>query len=364
MSVLKPKFQYILISVILICGITHFSFNNSKFLSNNYNTFRGKQIFKVITCIINKTHIAKLYFYAISLLNFLTFAIINPSIKNPGPRNKGLSVMYQNVQGLIPFAYLSDQNPALDSTKIFELQAYVYSYKPDVVILNETWLKDSISDNELLSPKQYKVFRCDRTISTHPPDPLDPKKFRKNGGGVLIAVRTNLAFEVKRIKTKCKAEFLSIEIVTENNSKLIIATCYRVGTLGQENIFQIANTVHKLLRKKNLKKFVLIGDFNLPGIPWRSDVDRVTEPIKTSFINSFAENGLEQCITESTHRTGNILDLLLSTSINSIINLKVNDTPLCKSDHFSITFEVELKVKRRKPIKKNVSTSRRRIGKI
>ena len=161
MSVLKPKFQYILISVILISGVTHFSFNNSKFLSNNYNAFRGKQIFKVITCIINKTHIAKLYFYAISLLNFLTFAIINPSIKNPGPRNKGLSVMYQNVQGLIPFAYLSDQNPALDSTKIFELQAIVYSYKPDVVILNETWLKDSISDNELLSPKQYKVFRCD-----------------------------------------------------------------------------------------------------------------------------------------------------------------------------------------------------------
>ena len=38
-------------------------------------------------------------------------------------------------------------------------------------------------------------------------------------------------------------------------------------------------------------------------------------------------------------------------SIN-IKNLKVNDTPLCKSDHLSITFEVELKVKRRKPIKR------------
>ena len=94
-----------------------------------------------------------------------------------------------------------------------------------------------------------------------------------------------------------------------------------IGTPGQENFFQIANTVHKLLRKKSLKKFVLIGVFNLPGITWGSDVDRVTEPIKTSFINSFAENGLEQCITELTHRAGNILDLLLSTSINSKINL-------------------------------------------
>ena len=135
--------------------------------------------------------------------------------------------MYQNVQGLIPFAYLSDQNPALDNTKIFELQANVYYYKPDIVILKETWLKDSISDNELLSPNQYKVFRSDRTNITHPPDLLDPKKFRKNGGGVLIAIRTDLAFDVKRVKIKCKAEFLAIEIVTENNSKLIIASCYK-----------------------------------------------------------------------------------------------------------------------------------------
>ena len=73
MSVLKPKFQYILISLILISGITHFSFNNFKFLSNNYNTFRGKQIFKVITCIINKTHIAKIYFYFTKLPYFCNY---------------------------------------------------------------------------------------------------------------------------------------------------------------------------------------------------------------------------------------------------------------------------------------------------
>ena len=36
------------------------------------------------------------------------------------------------------------------------------------------------------------------------------------------------------------------------------------------------------------------------------------------------------------------------------MNLKVNDTQLCKSNHFSITFEVELKVKRRKPFKRKV----------
>ena len=99
----------------------------------------------------------------------------------------------------------------------------------------------------------------------------------------------------------------------------------------------------------------MIGDFNLPGIQWENGTnfnDKVTDPIKTSFVNSFAENYLEQCINEPTHRAGNVLDLLLTTSSNSISNLKINDTPLCKSDHFSINFEVDLKVKRRKSIKR------------
>ena len=41
-----------------------------------------------------------LYLDMMSLLSFLALAIINPSMKNPGPRCKNLSIMYQNVQGL------------------------------------------------------------------------------------------------------------------------------------------------------------------------------------------------------------------------------------------------------------------------
>ena len=36
----------------------------------------------------------------VSLLSFLVLAIINPSMKNPGPRCNNLSIMYQNIQGL------------------------------------------------------------------------------------------------------------------------------------------------------------------------------------------------------------------------------------------------------------------------
>ena len=127
--------------------------------------------------------------------------------------------MYQNVQGLIPFAYLGDNNPVLDNTKLFELQANIYFHKPDIVVINETWLKDSIIDNEIFLSQHYKIFRCDRTVDTHPPDPSNPKEFRKNGGGVLIAAKADIAYEVKRVKVECKVELLAIEIITEKSQK-------------------------------------------------------------------------------------------------------------------------------------------------
>ena len=101
-----------------------------------------------------------------SYLNFLHFFIVCPGISNPGPlpsnRKKDLSVFYQNVQGLIPFGSLTDQHPNLGITKIYELQAYIFEKNPDIIILNETWLKPTILSSEIF-PIQYNVFRLDRS---------------------------------------------------------------------------------------------------------------------------------------------------------------------------------------------------------
>ena len=117
-------------------------------------------------------------------LNFLLITIVNPSLLNPGPNS--LSVLYQNVQGFIPFSNLSNQHPLLDMNKIAEFRAHVVTLKPDIIALNETWLKKSISSNEILPDSQYEIFRNDRSQKSHPIDPSDPTKFRRNGGGVLL----------------------------------------------------------------------------------------------------------------------------------------------------------------------------------
>ena len=203
----------------------------------------------------------KLLFYTtsfcllwLSLLQFIFLFICNPTICNPGPisspqfkTSPDLSIFYQNVQGLIPFSNLAQDHPTLDNNKIFELNAYINSHNPDVIILNETWLKPSILDSEIFPPGKYEIHRLDRSEKTHPIDPLNSKKYRRNGGGVLIAINVSLSVESKTIPTNCSAELLAIELTLPNKTKIILTTCYSVGTLGISNCSEILKTLGKLL---------------------------------------------------------------------------------------------------------------------
>ena len=234
----------------------------------------------------------------------------------------------------------------LDQTKIMEIHACIYEQEPDIIILNETWLKSTINDNEVIPSNLYKIYRCDRSTTSHPVDPDDPKKFRRNGGGVLIAIKLSLILSSNVINVKYKSEFIAIELILEDKSKIIIATCYRVGTLGMENFRNISDIIKLLLRKKKVKKFFLIGDFNLSKANWLLNTS--TNSIEQAFLDEFVQAGLVQLINESTHIKGNILDILLTNSEHFINDIIVSiSNGLCKSDHYSINFKINLKVNRK-----------------
>ena len=185
-----------------------------------------------------------------TLLNLILIVLSNPSIINPGPP-KDISVIYQNVRGFVPFSCLGDSIMSLSTDKIIEFQSYIYNEKPDVVILNETWLSKEHLDNEMFPNDTYTVFRLDRSKRTHPPDPLDPKKFKARGGGVLIAVKANIEVETMKINSKSKAEILSVSL-KNSSTNICITTCYRVGTLGEQNLNEI---------KKHLKNIASIKKY-------------------------------------------------------------------------------------------------------
>ncbi len=275
-------------------------------------------------------------------LNVILVIICNPSMLNPGPDN--FSVFYNNVQGLINTRDLASDSPPLNMTKVHEIQGFIFKNKPDVLVFNETWLKKSILDNEVL-PDNYKVFRIDRSAKSHPWDPSQPKKFRKNGGGVLLAHRTDLKISsVKFTKINVKAELLSVILSFANGKKICVSTFYRVGTLGPENFQEFERHFKALANAKKLNKHILIGDFNFRDITWPEG--HTSCDLQSKFLDFLTGDiGHTQLISDPTHKSGNTLDLLFTNIPTLIKNVKVLDhNEACLSDHFGILFKVDLKV--------------------
>ena len=155
----------------------------------------------------------------ITSINIILIIISNCSLLNPGPTDNSntgddntIKVFYQNVHSLITFGSLGDKDPVLNIAKILELQSYVHYHQPDIVVLNETWLKSCINDSEIFHNNGYKVFRRDRNPDSHPPDPSNSNKFKSNGGGILIAVSNSLHMSPKVMKSDSKAEILPITL--------------------------------------------------------------------------------------------------------------------------------------------------------
>ena len=295
-------------------------------------------------------------FYYIASMNLILIIISTPSIVNPGPDiiKRPLNIFYNNVQGLIDISSLKSKTPRLNRTKLYELQAHIYKNKPDIVVLNETWLKKCILDSEIL-PENYKIFRADRSNKTHPIDLSEPKKFRAGGGGVLIAHRTDINVESTEVGLKkVQAEILTIRLKLPSGKMLGISSFYRVGTLGSENHDLVKDYLVTLASKKRLDRHVLIGDLNFPEITW-PDTSTTVE-LHRKFINLLmTELGHTQLINKPTHKSGNILDLLF-TNISDLIN-DVNVLgykEACSSDHFAINFKINLDVSQKKSVKRKV----------
>ena len=331
-----------------------FVMNQYQRLCKRYKVYRLSAANIVFGAITSTTkQVLSMSILLLLTLNFLLIAISNPSMLNPGPNH--MSVYHQNVQGLIPFSQLHTSQPHLDKTKIYEINAHIENTKPDLILLTETWLKKSVLDREVIQCAEYDVYRNDRSLVSHPIDNNDPKKYRKNGGGVLIAVKSSIQADVKRLAIRKGAEMAAVEITVGEN-KFIFCVVYRVGTLGIENHESISSSIKSFYSSKRPKKVFIVGDFNLNGIEWHhGDEVKPSNLIEEHFVDTFHNFNLEQCISGPTHIKGNTLDLLLTNSKHMVKDLCVlQNESVCKSDHYPITFKVVTKIKYSKPPKRQI----------
>ena len=275
-----------------------------------------------------------------TLLNLLLIVYSNLSLLNPGP-TKNISVLYQNVGGLVELQGLRNDciHMPLDIDKMCELKSYVYEHHPDIIVLNETWLSKVHADNEILPCAACKIFRLDRSRKTHPIDPSRPNKYKSKGGGVLIAISTTLDVESKKISINAAAEIMSVELKLKNCVYLIISSCYRVGNANESTNLAIQDYLTKIAKRRNCKKHVLVGDFNLNKVAWPES--QTSCELQQQMLDVFNNLGFYQSIDRPTHSKGNVLDLLLTNTPNLAQNIVIMPrNEVCSSDHNAICFEL------------------------
>ena len=115
---------------------------------------------------------ASSYIMLLSIASLVLFLLVvsNISLLNPGPiQDQHLNFYFHNVQGFVTLNSVGKPYPDLNITKLLEFQAYIFQNTPDIVILNETWLKSCINDKDIIPGDAYKIFRKDRSCLSHPP---------------------------------------------------------------------------------------------------------------------------------------------------------------------------------------------------
>ena len=87
---------------------------------------------------------------------------------------KGLRYIFWNVRSVF--------------NKIDSIRDFVERYKPDILCINESWLRDDVPSH-LVDIKDYALVRNDRTT-------VNNRGFTKRGGGLLTYISHRIMYEI------------------------------------------------------------------------------------------------------------------------------------------------------------------------
>ena len=154
-----------------------------------------------------------------------------------------------------------------------------------------------------------------------------------NSRGIILYIDKNIEFSIIENSIAFR-EYVLIKIKLIDKTELLVCVVYRSPNSSDDNnklMFDLLRYINKF----NKDKFIIIGDFNFPGIDWDHWITRNKNKLELEFINLLQDNFLIQHVTFPTRARGNddphILDLII-TNID-FINCIENLSPLGKSDH-------------------------------
>lgn len=201
------------------------------------------------------------------------------------------------------------------------------TYDPDLVFITETWLSSKFSNSEIIGNLGYKIFHFDRK--------------GRRGGGVCCLARASILLTPVASPSGLKSDLLCLELVDQDNfSSLRLILHYRPPSSSSSDDESLFDCLLDLSVASS--QLIIVGDLNL-------DIDWLLVEAKNSpaakFLELFNCLGLSQLVPKPT--PGNsILDIVVCSS-SIIRNISV-EPPFGVSDHNSVTFELQLVV--RKPV--------------
>ena len=123
----------------------------------------------------------------------------------------------------------------------------------DIIVLTETHLNSSINDVEIFG-REYYVHRRDR------------QQGGRFGGGVLIATKCRFKVSPKE-DLACESELLFIDIIIENNRKIVMGVFYGPPNSNLKVLEDLKNSLNDI--KTN--NMILHEYFNLSKINWANN---------------------------------------------------------------------------------------------
>ena len=168
-----------------------------------------------------------------------------------------------------------------------DLHLIITTSQTDIVLLTETHLNPTVKNAEFIDTSIYTIYRNDRD---------------DGWGGILIAVKneiapyTQLHFQDRDI----------LSITLKNKGQCVHICCfYRPPSeVGHMCITNYLTEIHKGNINNNGNPYVVMGNFNLPAIDWKTKTIKpgaLQSNLPKDFLDIIEEYSLIQLASKATH---------------------------------------------------------------
>ena len=206
--------------------------------------------------------------------------------------------------------------------KRFRLTNFFSNYMPNTACLSESWLDKDFCDNISLNTHYITAARADRENGTH--------------GAVINFCKSHMRYETISLSCNyaCAIKICLSDVV------ISIICIYNPpkGSPFRVNWNIITERFCCFLKDNPNAMITITGDLNQPAVEWNSVSTNDAE--FEGFLDLMVTHSLIQLIKSSSHKSGSILDVLIS-NLPELSSPPKHIIPVCFSDHYAISAYIE-----------------------